>query len=972
MGVEKVVAQIVAEVDDQSIKQAENDLKTFARDTKKELDKDFLLKLQIDKANLSLELEKAKALLNKAKKENDQASIIDMTIKVDTLKSNLTEAWRQLNNYKNTWDIALSRLQAKFNQVTEEIKKTRAELVNVWKSTSKLDSIAISLSEWKITADEAKKALENINNTNFSKITAWIQWLFKAFIWFEVLWTIKDFIVDSINYSANLEQISVSFENITWSATDAQKIIKDIQTLANNTPFEFSWLADWARLLMSVAWIWKDDVIPVLTALWDIAASQWKDIWQTVEAFNDAITWEFERLKEFGIRASSSGDKVTFTFKWQKTTVDKTTGAIQDYLLNLSEVQWVSWSMEKQSQTLNWKWSTLKDTIQSAWWVIADFFTPAIKQLISSLIAIISVFKIVWNWILWFAKLWVAWFTFLWESSYNIAKYIYNNWTIFTKNLQILFKNLGTNLGKAFDNLPWAVAVVLKNTLIKFDGFITSIGNAFGLDISKKLWLNKIIDTIDTATKWIWFVDLTAWFQELPKFNNDLKNTSTIFDSFLATSDDMAKNFDDIKKALTVSPSTPSTPNKTTVIPPIDDAKTNINNLETLRNKLKTAKDELEKLTIWSEAYKKKQKEIADLEKQIDDAEWKKATGSTKKKTDLEEEAQKKQVEMLERNKKYKDKLRDEEEKREEEKNKKLKNNLDALSDAYKEWWDIYGDVIDEAKDKSDEFSDKIKDLQEDIKDLNKDLADLESEKVKTLWERFVETWDKIKDLNKEIKDLKDSWINENIAQSIWLDTLRLMQSDSEIWWWKVSDLIKLLELQKELNDLKNEQILIQQNITDSQITEAQRVAWLSETAKYLEEFDIKKQKILDDKALKDQEILNLQTQKDAEAKIIEDFNNKKAQLDENYKNKVASIESQITDKTLLEVNKRLSFLEELRQKAIATAEAMRSAWVSTTTTTINNNPNVVVNANLTNDVDVNNLWNKLADKVSLSKKWID
>ena len=40
-----------------------------------------------------------------------------------------------------------------------------------------------------------------------------------------------------------------------------------------------------------------------------------------VEAVADATTGEFERLKEFGIRASSQGDKVALTFRGVTTTV---------------------------------------------------------------------------------------------------------------------------------------------------------------------------------------------------------------------------------------------------------------------------------------------------------------------------------------------------------------------------------------------------------------------------------------------------------------------------------------------------------------------------------------------------------------------------------------------------------------------------------------------------------------------------
>jgi hypothetical protein len=51
-----------------------------------------------------------------------------------------------------------------------------------------------------------------------------------------------------------------------------------------------------------------------------------------VEAFNDAITGEFERLKEFGITAKANGDKVALTFRGQTVEVKKTADGIGEYL----------------------------------------------------------------------------------------------------------------------------------------------------------------------------------------------------------------------------------------------------------------------------------------------------------------------------------------------------------------------------------------------------------------------------------------------------------------------------------------------------------------------------------------------------------------------------------------------------------------------------------------------------------------
>lgn len=62
-----------------------------------------------------------------------------------------------------------------------------------------------------------------------------------------------------------------------------------------------------------------------------------KDLDQFIEAVADAATNEFERLKEFGIKAKQQGDDVAFTFQGVTTTVEKNAKAIEGFLIGLGE-----------------------------------------------------------------------------------------------------------------------------------------------------------------------------------------------------------------------------------------------------------------------------------------------------------------------------------------------------------------------------------------------------------------------------------------------------------------------------------------------------------------------------------------------------------------------------------------------------------------------------------------------------------
>lgn len=101
-----------------------------------------------------------------------------------------------------------------------------------------------------------------------------------------------------------------------------------------------------------------------MTKLGDLASSQGKSFDQLTEAILDAQTGEFERMKEFGIRASKSGDKVALTFKGITKEVAMNDTAIKDAILTYGDMAGVAGSMEVISKTLGGRISNLQDQ----WW----------------------------------------------------------------------------------------------------------------------------------------------------------------------------------------------------------------------------------------------------------------------------------------------------------------------------------------------------------------------------------------------------------------------------------------------------------------------------------------------------------------------------------------------------------------------------------------------------------------------------
>lgn len=127
-----------------------------------------------------------------------------------------------------------------------------------------------------------------------------------------------------------------------------------------------------------------------LRKLGDLANSTGKTFKQLSEAILDAQTNEFERLKEFGIKASQSADKVTFTFKEQETTVQKNASAIREYLLSLGELQGVQGTTTKIAQTLEGVLSNLGDATDQLANTVGGKGSDSFKTFVSALTASIN------------------------------------------------------------------------------------------------------------------------------------------------------------------------------------------------------------------------------------------------------------------------------------------------------------------------------------------------------------------------------------------------------------------------------------------------------------------------------------------------------------------------------------------------------------------------------------------------------
>lgn len=162
--------------------------------------------------------------------------------------------------------------------------------------------------------------------------------------------------------TAEFQKLAAVLTNTLGSRSLAQAALNDIKLFASQTPFSVQELT--ASFVKLANQGFKPTLVE-LRKLGDIASSQGKSFDQLTEALIDAQTGEFERLKEFGIRAAKEGNNVLFTFKGVKTQVDFTNESIRNYVLSLGEAEGVSGSMAAISQTLGGQVSNLGDSFDS-------------------------------------------------------------------------------------------------------------------------------------------------------------------------------------------------------------------------------------------------------------------------------------------------------------------------------------------------------------------------------------------------------------------------------------------------------------------------------------------------------------------------------------------------------------------------------------------------------------------------------
>mgnify|MGYP003655911410 CR=1 FL=1 len=165
--------------------------------------------------------------------------------------------------------------------------------------------------------------------------------------------------VKLVNVVRKFETYEGALKTATGSAEKAAIAMEAIQDFASTTPFALDQSIDAFVKLRNLG---LDPSEAALRSYGNTAVAMGKDLNQLIEAVADAATGEFERLKEFGIKSSSIGDEVAFTFQGITTTVGKNAAEIEAFLQGIGNKNFTG-AMEEQFNSLNGLISNFGDNI---------------------------------------------------------------------------------------------------------------------------------------------------------------------------------------------------------------------------------------------------------------------------------------------------------------------------------------------------------------------------------------------------------------------------------------------------------------------------------------------------------------------------------------------------------------------------------------------------------------------------------
>lgn len=198
-----------------------------------------------------------------------------------------------------------------------------------------------------------------------------------------------------IKEASKIEDLTVQFQTLTGSLENAKDLIADLQTFAARTPFKLQGIAEASRALLAFGFE-QDEIIDRLRELGDVAAAAGADLFDIAFVFGQvraAGKLTGERLVQLGEKGipiiAALAAEMGVAEKSVRDLVSK--GAVdfrtfQKAFAGLSKEGGKFFKgMERQSQTLSGRLSTLSDNIDQLFSNIGETMVPVLKQVVTGI-----------------------------------------------------------------------------------------------------------------------------------------------------------------------------------------------------------------------------------------------------------------------------------------------------------------------------------------------------------------------------------------------------------------------------------------------------------------------------------------------------------------------------------------------------------------------------------------------------------
>jgi hypothetical protein len=162
-----------------------------------------------------------------------------------------------------------------------------------------------------------------------------------------------------ISANKSFQNLEASLITFTGSTEKAAQAFETLSQFAATTPFGLEEVVGGFNKLIARG---IAPTIAQLTSFGNIAAGTGKSLDQFIEAIADASVGEFERLKEFGIKANAEGNTVKLTFAGVTTSIGRDSQSMINYLTQLGDTKFAG-GMERQANTIGGAFSSLADSI---------------------------------------------------------------------------------------------------------------------------------------------------------------------------------------------------------------------------------------------------------------------------------------------------------------------------------------------------------------------------------------------------------------------------------------------------------------------------------------------------------------------------------------------------------------------------------------------------------------------------------